>query len=176
MPAHPNIAFINTEAILSDKFHHAAVASADTISEGIMIRNASPNYIGIRIKKSRLANYSNSDTTDIKISKLREWLKNNNFTLYYQLLTPEVTQLNPISIRTFEDGYIMFNTLVAPESTHKVQLNKSAQIESTNKEVNRLENRVTNLENFYDDVILETSYKLALLDYDFEYTKEREDE
>ena len=70
----------------------------------------------------------------------------------------------------------MFNTLVAPESTHKVKLNKSAQIESTNKEVNKLENRVTNLENFYDDVILETSYKLALLDYDFEYTKEREDE
>lgn len=176
LPAYPNIAFINTDVILSDKFPYEAVASANTISEGIMIRNASPNYIGIRIKKSRLANYSDSDTIDVKISKLREWLKNNSFTLYYQLLTPEVTQLNPISIRTFENGYIMFNTLVAPESTHKVKLNKSAQIESTNKEVNKLENRVTNLENFYDDVILETSYKLALLDYDFEYTKEREDE
>lgn len=176
LPEHPNKAFIDTEAILSDKFFYESVASANTMSEGIMIRNASPNYIGIRIKKSRLANYSDSDTADVKISKLRTWLNTNNFTLYYLLLIPEVTQLNPISVRTFKDGHIIFNTLVAPESTHKVQLNKSAQIESTNKEVNRLENRVINLESFYDDVLLETNYKLALLNYDFEYIKEREDE
>ena len=110
------------------------------------------------------------------LTEFKQWLSQNPTTVYYELSTPVITEFPAPCLRIFKDGQITFNTLVIPESNHVVQLNKSAQIESTNKEVNRLENRVANLENFYDDVILETSYKLALLDYDFEYTKEREDE
>lgn len=110
------------------------------------------------------------------LTEFKQWLSQNPTTVYYELSIPVITELPVPCLRIFKDGQITFNTLVIPESTHKVQLNKSAQIESTNKEVNRLENRVTNLESFYDDVLLETNYKLALLNYDFEYTKEREDE
>ena len=63
-----------------------------------------------------------------------------------------------------------------PESIHVVQLNKSAQIERSIREVQSLNGRVKQLESFYDNMMLETSYKLNLLNYDFEYTKEREDE
>ena len=120
----------------------------------------------------------------IKISKLasqdsagvKQWLSQNPTTVYYELAEPIATELPAPCLRIFKDGHITFNTLVAPESTHVVQLNKSAQIERSIREVQSLDNRVGQLESFYDNMMLETSYKLNLLNYDFEYTKEREDE
>lgn len=120
----------------------------------------------------------------IKISKLasqdsagvKQWLSQNPTTVYYELAEPIATELPAPCLRIFKDGHITFNTLVAPESTHVVQLNKSAQIERSIREVQNLNGRVGQLESFYDNMMLETSYKLNLLNYDFKYTKEREDE
>ena len=103
-------------------------------------------------------------------------MSQNPTTVYYELSTPVVTELPAPCLRIFKDGHITFNTLVAPESTHVVQLNKSAQIERSIREVQSLNGKVGQLESFYDNMMLETSYKLNLLNYDFEYTKEREDE
>ena len=89
--------------------------------------------------------------------------------------TPIITELPAPYLRIFKDGHLTFNTLVAPESNHVVQLNKSAQIERSIREVQGLDSRVGQLESFYDDMMLETSHKLNLLTYDFEYTKESED-
>ena len=136
--------------------------------EGVSYTDSRNNRFRIRINKNKL------DTQDL--TGFKKWLSQNPTTVYYELAEPVITELPAPCLRIFKDGQITFNTLVIPESNHVVQLNKSAQIESTNKEVNRLENKVTNLESFYDDVLLETNYKLALLNYDFEYTKEREDE
>ena len=119
----------------------------------------------------------------IKISKLasqdsagvKQWLSQNPTTVYYELAEPIATELPAPCLRIFKDGHITFNTLVAPESTHVVQLNKSAQIERSIREVQSLNDRVGQLESFYDNMMLETSYKLNLLNYDFKYTKERED-
>lgn len=105
----------------------------------------------------------------------KEWLHLNPVTAYYELATPVVADIIPPSLRIFKDGHLTFNTLVAPESSHSVQLNKSAQIERNIREVQGLDGRVEKLESFYDDMILETSHKLNLLTYDFEYTKESED-
>lgn len=103
------------------------------------------------------------------------WLKSNPVTVYYELAEPIVTELHAPYLRIFKDGHLRFNTLVAPESTHVVQLNKSGQIERSVREVQSLDSRVKKLESFYDEMILETSHKLNLLTYDFEYTKESED-
>ena len=116
------------------------------------------------------------DSTINSVEKMRQWLSQNPTTVYYELSTPVVTELPAPRLRIFKDGHITFNTLVAPESIHVVQLNKSAQIERSIREVQSLNGRVEQLENFYDNMMLETSYKLNLLNYDFEYTKEREDE
>ena len=108
--------------------------------------------------------------------EFKQWLSQNPTTVYYELAEPIITELPAPCLRIFKDGHITFNTLVAPESTHVVQLNKSAQIERSIREVQSLNSRVGQLESFYDNMMLETSYKLNLLNYDFEYTKEREDE
>ena len=87
-----------------------------------------------------------------------------------------ITELSAPYLRIFKDGHLTFNTLVAPESTHVVQLNKSAQIERSIREVQGLDGRVEKLESFYDDMILETSHKLNLLNFDFDYMRNTEDE
>lgn len=102
-------------------------------------------------------------------------IKTNPIIFYYELETPIITELPAPYLRIFKDGHLTFNTLVAPESNHVVQLNKSAQIERSIREVQGLDSRVGQLESFYDDMMLETSHKLNLLTYDFEYTKESED-
>lgn len=123
------------------------------------------------------------DATNISIrsplstlEEFKTWLSNNPVTIYYELSETDEKETIPPSVRIFKDGYLKLNTLVAPESTHLVQLNKSAQIERNIKEVQRLNSKVEKLESFYDDMILETSYKLDLLNYDFKYTKERNNE
>lgn len=116
------------------------------------------------------------DSTINSVEKMRQWLSQNPTTVYYELSTPIITELPAPCLRIFKDGHLTFNTLVAPESNHVVQLNKSAQIERSIREVQSLNSRVGQLESFYDNMMLETSYKLNLLNYDFEYTKEREDE
>lgn len=105
------------------------------------------------------------------IPEFKQWLSANPITVYYELSTPIITEIDPVTLRIFKDGRIKFNTLIAPESTHVVQLNKPAQIERNIKEVQKLNNKFNELENFYDDIILETNHKLNLLNFDFEYTK-----
>ena len=160
----PQIPFkISTEAI-SDKFPYYQSTGNDVECFTV----AADTRIHIRITRSKL-NVAN-------VQGFKEWLSQNPTTVYYELSTPIITELPAPCLRIFKDGHITFNTLVAPESNHVVQLNKSAQIERSIKEVQSLDGRVEQLESFYDDMMLETSYKLDLLNYDFEYTKEREDE
>ena len=123
------------------------------------------NSIFIRINKNSL------ETLDV--NGFKQWLQANPTTVYYELAEPVITELPAPYLRIFKDGHLTFNTLVAPESNHVVQLNKSAQIERSIREVQGLDSRVGQLESFYDDMMLETSHKLNLLTYDFEYTKER---
>lgn len=130
------------------------------------------NFIRFKVARTKL------DSQDV--TGVTNWLKNLHqqgipLIVYYKLATPVITELPAPYLRMFKDGHLRFNTLVAPESNHVVQLNKSAQIERSIREVQSLDSRVGKLESFYDDMMLETSHKLSLLNYDFEYTKESED-
>ena len=115
-------------------------------------------------------------SNNYSLEQFKEWLSQNPITVYYELETPITTELPAPYLRIFKDGHLTFNTLVAPESNHVVQLNKSAQIERSIREVQSLDSRVGKLESFYDDMMLETNHKLSLLNYDFEYTRERNGE
>lgn len=150
--------------IFSDTFVKGDISSPD--KEFINIHGFS-KLLQIQIKTSKI--------TSDSVSGFKEWLSRNYVTAYYELETPTIIELPAPYLRIFKDGHLTFNTLVAPESNHVVQLNKSAQIERSIREVQSLDNRVGRLESFYDDMMLETSHKLNLLTYDFEYTKESED-
>ena len=96
-----------------------------------------------------------------------EKVRRNPIIIYYQLQTPVVSELPTPYLRFFKDGYLKFNTMVAPESTHKVQLNKSAQIESCIEQVSLIGRRVENMEALYDDLLLQTSRDVDLLSFDY---------
>ena len=128
----------------------------------------SENNIHTQILTSKLSGRTVAD--------YKNYLRENPTTYYFELAEPIVTDIVPPTLRIFKDGHLTFNTLVAPESNHVVQLNKSAQIERSIREVQSLDSRVGKLESFYDDMMLETNHKLSLLNYDFEYTRERNGE
>lgn len=117
------------------------------------------NYITIRLNKSRLA------TEDAK--GFIKWLQQNPTTVYYELETPIITDIIPPSLRIFKDGHLTFNTLVAPESNHVVQLNKSGQIQNAIKESQSLDNRINVLENNYDNLMLSTISRLNDLELNY---------
>ncbi|MGM9544413.1 MAG: hypothetical protein ACI3T9_05465 [Romboutsia timonensis] len=160
----PQIPFkILTEAI-SDKFPYYQ----NTGNNVECFTVANDTKIHIRIERSKL-NVAN-------VQGFKQWLSENPTTVYYELETPITTELPAPYLRIFKDGHLTFNTLVAPKSNHVVQLNKSAQIERSIREVQSLDSRVGKLESFYDDMMLEINHKLSLLNYDFEYTRERNGE
>lgn len=127
--------------------------------EGVSYTDSSNNRFRIRINKNRL------DTQDL--TGFKQWLSQNPVTVYYELAEPIVTELPAPYLRIFKDGHLTFNTLVAPESNHVVQLNKSAQIERSIREVQRLDNRINVLENNYDNLMLSTISRLNDLELDY---------
>lgn len=161
---HRNIEEITSKGLLCNTFVAYSESIYNEDKEGVYCVSG----IKFRIAKSKLST--------LNADGFKQWLKANPTTVYYELSTPIITELPAPCLRIFKDGYLTFNTLVAPESTHVVQLNKSAQIERSIREVQSLDSRVGKLESFYDDMMLETSHKLSLLNYDFEYTRERNGE
>lgn len=153
--------------VICDKYESATAGATWEAKRGIS-QNSTGNVIYLYADEY-------SDASSESNRALKQWLSQNPVTVYYELSTPIVTELPAPYLRIFKDGHLTFNTLVAPESNHVVQLNKSAQIERSIREVQSLDSRVGKLESFYDDMMLETSHKLNLLTYDFEYTKESED-
>lgn len=107
---------------------------------------------------------------DGNVTKFKQWLNANPITLVYKLDTPIITKLTPLQVRLYKQGHLSLNT-IPTESTHTVLLNKSAQIENSVEEVKSLDKRVENLEGIYDDVILDTSRKFSLLEFDYNFTK-----
>lgn len=127
-------------------------------SEGIS--NDMYSKLFITLNKSKLQSQN--------IQSLKAWLDSNPVIIvYYELKTPIITDLSESQIRMFKDGVIKFDTLVAPESTHYVQLNKSGQIQNAIKESQSLDNRINVLENNYDNLMLSTISRLNDLELDY---------
>lgn len=127
--------------------------------EGVSYTDSNSNRFRIRINKNRL------DTQDL--TGFKKWLSQNPTTVYYELAESVITELPAPYLRIFKDGHLTFNTLVAPESTHLVQLNKSAQIQNAIKESQSLDNRINVLENNYDNLMLSTISRLNDLELNY---------
>lgn len=122
-------------------------------------RDSIDKQIQIKLPKSSL--------TSLNSDGIKNWLKENPTTVYYELAEPIITELPAPCLRMFKDGHLTFNTLVAPESNHVVQLNKSAQIQNAIKESQSLDNRINVLENNYDNLMLSTISRLNDLELNY---------
>ena len=113
----------------------------------------------VKLLKSRL--------TSLDVVGFKKWLSSNPIQILYLLKEPIIIDIVPPTLRIFKDGHLTFNTLVAPESNHVVQLNKSAQIQNAIKESQSLDNRISVLENNYDNLILFTMSRLNDLELNY---------
>lgn len=132
--------------------------------EGIIYSDSSNPLIQFHINKSKLAS---EDPTGFK-----QWLSQNPTKVVYELVTPIIEDISPVTLQCWKNGTISIDEVLPVETTHTVALNKPAQIKRNIEELTVLRKRVQALEDFYDQVALEQSHQLSLinnsieLDYD----------
>ena len=95
-------------------------------------------------------------------------VKQNPTKVIYQLDTPIIEDISPITLQCWKNGTISIDEILPVESTHTVALNKPAQIKRNIEELTVLRKRVQALEDFYDQVALEQSHQLSLLNHSIE--------
>ena len=128
-------------------------------SEGIGCWSTKDN-VNIRINKSRL---STVDSAGFKT-----WLSQNPTKVLFELATPIIEDINPITLQCWKNGVISIDDVLPVETNHTVALNKSAQIKNNIKELTTLRKRVEDLESFYDKIALEQAYQLDLVNHSYE--------
>ena len=102
----------------------------------------------------------------------KQWLSQNPTKVVYELETPIIENISPVTLQCWKNGTISIDEVLPVETTHTVALNKPAQIKRNIEELTVLRKRVQALEDFYDQVALEQSHQLSLinnsieLDYD----------
>lgn len=128
------------------------------------IQIASDGNIYIRILNYKLP------TLDVE--GFKKWLQANPTTVVYELATPTITPIEPISFDIKPLATITINSEIAPTSIHTVELNRASQIERGIVEIAELKKRVDNLELAYDSHLIETQHKLSLLGFEYELESE----
>ena len=106
------------------------------------------------------------------IPEFKEWIAKNPITLYYELVNPVITQIEPIEFEVKPLATVTINSEITPVSNHTVVLNRAGQIEQGIVEIAELRKRVVDLETVYESHLLETQLKLSLLKLDHELEKE----
>ena len=136
--------------------------------EAFGVTGGALGYLSFSIKAEKIPNFDFNNYSSISNQELiLDYLEKVDMTVYFEMETPLITDIAPPSLRIFKDGHLTFNTLVSPESSHMVQLNKSAQIERSIREVQGLDNRINVLENNYDNLILFTMSRLNDLELNY---------
>ena len=153
------------------------------IADKIVVTTVEKILAGTNIAQNKglwLENYSyvvyfsipKNEATGESIGAINTWLTNNNVKLIYQLETPIIEDISPVTLQCWKNGTISIDEILPVESTHTVALNKPAQIKRNIEELTVLRKRVQALEDFYDQVALEQAHQLSLinnsieLDYD----------
>lgn len=105
-------------------------------NEGFSCVNASPNYIGFNILKTRL------ETPNIY--GFKQWLQENPITVYYELAEPIVTKLpKKAELKSFDETtHIISDNLLAPVITTKIASNVPKVIQDTRARNVELENEL----------------------------------
>lgn len=108
------------------------------------------------------------------ISKFKEWIAKNPITLYYELVIPIITPIDPIEFNISQGTTISINSDIAPISTHEVILNRSGQIEQGIELIADLRSRIDKLEKVYDSNLIATQYRLNNLKLNYELEREED--
>lgn len=108
------------------------------------------------------------------ISKFKEWIAKNPITLYYELVIPIITPIDPIEFNVSQGTTISINSDIVPISTHEVILNRSGQIEQGIELIADLRNRINKLEKAYDSNLIATQYRLNNLKLNYELEREED--
>lgn len=122
--------------------------------------NGVTNRFMIRIDKSKLSSQD--------VAGFKEWLSQNPTKVVYELATPIIEDVSPVTLQCWKNGTISIDEVLPVETTHTVALNKPAQIKRNIEELTALRKRVKKLEEMYDDIALEQAYKLSLINFNFE--------
>ena len=146
----------------SDKFTTYSDATKD--EEGILpFSGTNSTRIYFRIKKSKL---SSEDVVGFK-----QWLSENPTKVVYELDTPIMEDISPITLQCWKNGTISIDEVLPVETTHTVALNKPAQIKRNIEELTELRNRVKKLEDTLDIVSLDQALQFQLLNHSINLDK-----
>ena len=104
----------------------------------------------------------------VDVAGFKQWLSQNPTKVIYQLDTPIIEDISPITLQCWKNGTISIDESLPVESTHTVALNKSAQIQKNIEELTLLRNRIEALEKQYNNSTLNQAYELELLRFDME--------
>ena len=128
--------------------------------EAIIYSDTSNPLIQFHINKSKL---SSEDVAGFK-----QWLSQNPTKVIYELATPIIEDVSPITLQCWKNGTISIDEILPVETTHTVALNKPAQIKRNIEELTVLRKRVQALEDFYDQIALEQAHQLSLINHSIE--------
>ena len=104
----------------------------------------------------------------MNVNGFRLWLQQNSPTIIYELETPIIEDIEPMTLQCWKNGTISIDEVLPVKSTHTVALNKSAQIQKNIEELSILRNRIEALEKQYNNSTLNQAYELELLRLDMQ--------
>ena len=102
------------------------------------------------------------------LNEFKEWLSQNPTKVVYELATPIIEDISPVTLQCWKNGTISIDEILPVETTHTVALNKPAQIKRNIEELTVLRKRVQALEDFYDQTALEQAHQLSLINHSIE--------
>ena len=143
--------------VINDKVTNHYRSFIDRTGESIIVASS---IIHLSILRTKL---ETQDTTGLK-----KWLSQNPIKVVYELATPIIEDISPVTLQCWKNGTIYIDEVLPVESTHTVALNKSAQIQKNIEELSILRNRIEALEKQYDNSTLNQSYELELLRLDMQ--------
>lgn len=150
--------WIRMKSILSDRFY----TGGEDI-ERIACTNGGGVYI--RILKSKVSS----------ISGFKQWLSQNPTTVYYELETPIITEINLEGYPyIYKDGHIFLNSEIAPTVGMEYSLNQGHRIEGQAETLQRHEQQFTQLERYFADLVY-SDYNYTLLRLNEELHQEEGD-
>ena len=149
----------NKQNGLCDKFNYITKGSPIGEQEGIQLyTHATQSQFIASMSKSRFST----------VDSFKEYLAQNHTTVLYELVTPIIEDISPITLQCWKNGTISIGEVLPVETTHTVALNKSAQIQKNIEELTLLRNRVEALEKQYNNSTLNQAYELELLRLDMQ--------
>ena len=125
------------------------------------------SYFAFSIPKNSIGAGS-GDTDSMYEKSGRAWLSQNPITVYYELATPVVTEVDlegfPL---VYKDGRIFLNSEIAPVVEIDYNVNQSQQIQSNNETLQRHELDILDLDNLIVSFV-NAEYNLRLLKFNME--------